>query len=298
MKNLIYLLLAMPLFLASCNNEEVTLCDEEVQVSFSAELPDQFLGRASSDLNVNKVVCAVFNGTNEIESLRETITITDASNIVYAPRLIKGRSYNVVFWAMKGDNYNVSDMKSISRAVNGSDNESDYDAFTASTQIDVKESGTVSVTLTRPLAQLNMGISQEDWNALTNNFGLTPKCCSISYTANDTFNALTGEAIGNDVTVIRSSSATGNGITVDNTEYKHIGTFYMLLAESEKQSLDIKYTVKANDNSDIRSNVEINTVPVQRNYKTNIVGGLLTGTVTYQITIENGFNTSEHKKEI
>lgn len=298
MKKIIYLLLGMPLFWASCSSEEVALCDEDVQITFSAELPDQFMGRASSELSVNKVVCAVFNGDTEISSLRATIDITDANNIVYAPRLIKGRSYNVVFWAMKDNNYDVTDMKSISRATNGSENELDYDAFTISEPIDVTESETVSVTLTRPLAQINVGITQDDWNAVTNNFSLTPKSCSISYTVNDSFNALTGETLGNDVTVTRSSSATGNTITVEGTDYKHIGTFYVLLAESEKQTFDIKYTVKATDNSDIRSNVDILSVPVQRNYKTNIVGGLLTGTVTYQISIQDGFFTPDHKKEL
>ena len=89
MKRLIYLLLAMPLFFTSCSKDEEMVSEESVQVSFSTELPKRIGTRASTtDLNVNKVVCAVFEDGEEIGTLREVITIQEGEDIVFAPRLI------------------------------------------------------------------------------------------------------------------------------------------------------------------------------------------------------------------
>ena len=78
MKRLIYLLLAMPLFFTSCSKDEEMVSEESVQVSFSTELPKRIGTRASTtDLNVNKVVCAVFEDGEEIGTLREVITIQE-----------------------------------------------------------------------------------------------------------------------------------------------------------------------------------------------------------------------------
>ena len=89
MKKLVYLLLAMPMLFISCNNEDKIASEETVQVSFSTELPKRIGTRASAtDLNVNKVVCAVFENGQEIRTLRKDIEIQDDEAIVFAPRLI------------------------------------------------------------------------------------------------------------------------------------------------------------------------------------------------------------------
>ena len=74
--------------------------------------------------------------------------------------------------------------------------------------------------------------------------------------------------------------------------------YYVLLAELEETTIDLTYTIKDTNDQDIRSGVLIPFVPVQRNYKTNIVGEFLTGTVNYQITIGEGFNNEEHNENI
>ena len=75
MKKLFYLLLATPLLLASCSNDEEVASEEIVQVSFSTELPGRIGTRAASTLNVNKVVCAVFENDTEINMLNMPLMI-------------------------------------------------------------------------------------------------------------------------------------------------------------------------------------------------------------------------------
>ena len=304
MKKLLMTLIALPMLMMSCN-DEMALSEETVEVSFEAEIP-AFVGtRAGDGLTVNKLVCAVFENGQEIKGHRTTIPVNSASGIKYSPRLVKGRTYQVVFWAMKDANYNVDNLTAISRSTTGSTNEADYDAFTATVETNVDNSTSVPVTLTRPLAQLNIGITEDDWNAVANSatFNQTPASCTITYTARDTFNALIGEAVGPIIpTVIRTSTAGGTLTVVDNNgnsaDFKRLGSYYVLMAEENQATIDITYSVVDSNDSPIRENVLIPFVPMQRNYKTNIVGGLLTGTVNYNVTISEGFNTEENNKTI
>ena len=300
MKKLIYLLLAMPLLFTSCSKDEGMASEETVQVSFSTELPKRIGTRAgTTDLNVNKVVCAVFEDGEEISSLREVITIQEGEDIVFAPRLIKGRTYDVVFWAMKDDNYNVDDMKTITRASVATATESDFDAFTESVEVEVTGSKSETVTLKRPLAQLNLGVTLDDWNAVASEetFGMKPTKMIITLTGKDTFNALTGATTGEDKEVIYTLDVSGEDLVAGDETYKSIAMCYVY-PDAGQENIDITYTIYDQDYKVIRENVTIQNIPLENNYRTNVVGGLLTGTITYTITFEKDFNTTENNETI
>lgn len=300
MKKLLMTLIALPMLMMSCN-DEMALSEETVEVSFEAEIP-AFVGtRAGDGLTVNKLVCAVFekNGPEikEIKGHRTTLDVNSASGITYSPRLVKGRTYQVVFWAMRDDNYNVTNMARITRATGSA--EADYDAFTATVETKVDNSTSVTVALTRPLAQLNMGVTPEDWDgvASVSTFNMTPTNITISLTGKDTFNALTGLATGEDKSISYNLPVSGREFTVDEKIYKNIAMCYVL-PDAQKENFDITYSIYDRNSKAIRSDVEINAVPLQANYKTNVVGGLLTGTVTYNVSIEQDFSSGENNKEI
>ena len=297
MKKLIYLLLAMPLLFTSCSNDEEMASEETVQVSFSTELPKRIGTRASAtDLNVNKVVCAVFENGEEISALRKVITIQEGEDIVFAPRLIKGRTYDVVFWAMKDDNYNVDDMKTITRASVATATESDFDAFTESVEVEVTGSKSETITLKRPFAQLNLGVTTEDWNAVET-LGMTPDKIDIKVTGKDTFNARTGAVTGGDVEITRNLIVSGSDLTAGNSTYKSIAMCYVY-PDDGQENKDITYSIYDKNNEVIRKDVTIQNIPLENNYRTNVVGGLLTGTITYTITFEKDFNTTEKNEAI
>ena len=300
MKKLIYLLLAMPLLFTSCSKDENLASEETVQVSFSTELPKRIGTRAgTTDLNVNKVVCAVFEDDSEISTLRKVINIPEEEDIVFAPRLIKGRTYDVVFWAMKDDNYNVDDMKTITRASVATATESDFDAFTESVEVEVTGSKSETVTLKRPLAQLNLGVTLDDWNAVASEetFGMKPTKMIITLTGKDTFNALTGATTGEDKEVTYTLDVSGEDLVAGDETYKSIAMCYVY-PDAGQENIDITYTIYDQDNDVIREDVTIQNIPLENNYRTNVVGGLLTGTITYTITFEKDFNTTENNATI
>lgn len=288
MKRLIYLLLVIPLLLASCSNNEEVAGGDTVQVNFCTELPGRIGTRSTGDLNVNKVVCAVFENGTEISNLRKVIDVAASGTIVYAPRLIKGRTYNIVFWAMKDDCYNVTDLTSITRASAAS--ESDYECFTKAVQVTVTGSTSETVTLTRPCAQLNLGVTEDDWNTVANTFNMTPNSIVVKVTGKDTFNALTGKTTGSETYVTRTLTVSGSDLVVDVTTYKSIAMCY-IYPETGQTTANITYTLNDQSNRVIRQDATIQNVPLQANYRTNVVGGLLIGTITYTITFNANFGS-------
>ena len=292
--------MAMPLIFASCSKDEEMASKETIQVSFSTELPKRIGTRAgTTDLNVNKVVCAVFENGAEISTLREVIDIQDGEDIVFAPRLIKGRTYNVVFWAMKDDNYDVDDMTAITRASGATAAESDFDAFTENVEVEVTGSKSETVTLKRPLAQLNLGVTSDDWNAVASDetFGMTPTKMVITMTGKNTFNALSGTAIGEDTEVTYTLDVSGEDLVAGDETYKSIAMCYVY-PDAGQENIDIMYTIYDQDDEVIREDVTIQNIPLENNYRTNVVGGLLTGTITYTITFEKDFDTTENNETI
>jgi hypothetical protein len=299
MKNLIYLLLALPLLFTSCSNEDMATSEESVQVSFCAEIPQPMGTRASSTLSVDKVYCAVFENGVEITNLRQDIDIVESQSIIFAPSLIKGRTYDIVFWASKAGAYDVTDLTAITRTTGSAATESDFDAFTAHIDVFVSNDNQPKpIVLTRPLAQLNLGVTPEDWDgvASVSTFNMTPTNITISLTGKDTFNALTGLVTGDDKSISYNLSVSGSEFTIEEKTYKNIAMCYVL-PDAQKENFDITFSINDQNGDAIRSNVAINTVPLQANYKTNVVVRLLTGTVTYNnITLQPEYNNTENKE--
>ena len=77
----------------------------------------------------------------------------------------------------------------------------------------------------------------------------------------------------------------------------HLGSCYVLMAEDNQTNLDLTLSVLDQNTpaQNIREDVQIQYVPFQRNYQTNLVGGLLTGTVTYNVSIQQGFSGNKQQ---
>lgn len=310
MKKLIYSVwtLAVMLFVfASCNNDDAP---EEVQITFKASLAQNANSRALSDgSNINKVKCEVYEG--EIKRTEETVDFVNES-ASYTPTLLKGRTYKVVFWAYKDGAYNVTDLKAITRAKTLSCNDEELDAFTAvvdnvSTEV---AGNNLTVTLTRPLAQLRIGTTSEDINSaksLLSGKDLKKSMVTIDsvYTK---YNALSKEASEvQSVTFDKADLIANETFTIGEGEeektYNLIAMTY-LFADNSSQTSTCNLTVFAgegeyeeavhgkNENGGNNS-LKYTYVPVKPNTRTNIIGRLLTGNVPYTITLSTGFTGTE-----
>lgn len=299
MKKVFYILMAiMPSLLTSCSKEAANEAGNAMTVHFTTELPQAIGTRAdAAGASADKVYCAVFENGAELTSMRQEIQIQDGKGITYSPSLLKGHTYNVVFWACKSGNYNVTDLKSITRTAGHSENE--YDAFTAVTTIEVSDAETHAITLKRPMAQLNLGVSQKEWDLISDKdiFNITPSKTVLNLSGKSAFNALTGASAGSDSEIIYELPATGDAIGTGSQTYRSIG-MCLIMAETEKQTTDITFSIYDQNGNAIRQDVTVRNIPLQRNYRTNVVGEIMTETISYSITLEEAFNQSGHTQEI
>lgn len=316
MKKILLTTCALVLGLASCTQKEITPITptgEEVSVSFSAAIPGtEAATRAYSDGSTAKILTYyVYDEDTTPATLLTTVSGTATFNTDLKAnvelRLVSGKSYSVVFWAdkyglMKADktpntdnpySYSTKD-KAITIDYNGIEaQDENRDAFFA-----YRESFTVTntinepITLRRPFAQINVGTSDyddaKDAGLLVDRSSMT---VSGIYSTIDLSN---GELSGQTDVTFTTAAIPGEGETFPveaNPAYKYLGMNYVLVA-AEKTVIDVKFTCGA-ESREIPE-MTFASVPVQRNYRTNIYGALITDPVNFNVSIDPEYETPDH----
>lgn len=324
-KNLFFSMLTMAsmLFATSCSHEEVLnepTSSDFVDATFTISTPEGIETRPATrsigdGTTVNYVACAVYDSNdNEMPALRQYVGISD-KKATYSVRLVKGQKYRVAFFAYKGDTngssayYNMRDMKDI-QISNANSNIEERDAFT--NYVDVAANETMQaiqkdVTLKRPFAQLNLGSVQGDIEAAEKaGVVVTQSKIKVSnvYTA---FNAFSNEVVGNPSEVTFNLydiptedllvDADGDG---NNETYEYLALNYLLVGSvnSPKALTDVTFVWQTNNGKTNYPATTFTNVPVQTNYRTNIIGWLLTNPAEFNITIDEQFYTPDNIIEI
>ena len=312
------LALASMLFATSCSQDELineSTNGDFVNATFTIETADGIGTRAVGDgTTVDKVACAVYDAYNgkELSALRQDVAITNKT-ATFSVRLAKGKNYRVAFFAYNeaANAYDVTELKSIKVKGNQLSNVEGRDAFTA--YVDVTEGETMNaftkeVTLKRPFAQLNLGIDDAEF-AEAANAGLTVAKSKIVvnnvYNAFSAFNnAVAENAVEGSMTFeLNAIPAEKLKVTVNGEErlYNYLALNYLLVGDNdtEKTLTDIKFTWESNNgDSNAESVTEFLNIPVQRNYRTNIVGKLLTSPTIFNIFIDEEFEGEKNDGRI
>lgn len=312
------LALASMLFATSCSQDELineSTNGDFVNATFTIETADGIGTRAVGDgTTVDKVACAVYDAYNneELESLRQDVAITNKT-ATFSVRLAKGKNYRVAFFAYNeaANAYDVTDLKSIKVNGNQLSNVEGRDAFTA--YVDVTEGETMNaftkeVTLKRPFAQLNLGIDDAEFAEAANAGLIVAKSkivVSNVYNAFSAFdNAVAENAVEGSMTFELNAIPTEKlKVTVNGEEklYNYLALNYLLVGDNdtEKTLTDIKFTWESNNgDSNAESVTEFLNIPVQRNYRTNIVGKLLTSPTIFNIFIDEEFEGEKNDGRI
>jgi hypothetical protein len=175
-------------------------------------------------------------------------------------------------------------------------NNDDRDAFCAKETISVvKNMGDITVYLTRPFAQINFCASDYDD---VKYLGLHAAMQSEAYVydAADVLNVLTGNVSSSVQDAHFGLAAIPSGddeyITVAGTSYGYVGMNYVFASETGE-------TVKVKggfvNGTDTWETGEIDSVPVKRNFKTNITGAIFTENANLTIIIESDFNQPDEQ---
>ena len=303
------------LLATSCSKDELDVVQsgDEAQVTFSLAAEGDIATRAISDgKTANKLVYAVFDSEGNPLSVfdvdndgtyehQKTETISD---IVTTPHevtitLAKGQTYQVAFWAQNESctAYKTSDLRNIEVLYGGLNNDETRDAFFKTETITVKGNEERKIELRRPFAQINVGVTEADWNAAVASGVTISESKVVIKNAAKYIDLLTGEVNG-EVEVEYGFSAIPtdpailevdvdrDGAIQDDEKYKYLSMSY-ILTSAERTTLEsdgLQFTFKSGGN-DIVFDEGLHQVPVQRNWRTNILGKLLTGDITFEVVI-------------
>lgn len=298
MKQTKYILAAALTMLAlGCNKEQVavdgTPDGEEVAVTFAAELPGTITKAIGDGLTAKNLSVAVYDDASNaagthIVALDKT-AVFDALHTTVEYSLVKGKTYHFIFWAQAdGAPYTFNpETKKVAINYTGAANDEKRDAFYAVKTLKVTGPATEPVQLHRPFAQVNFGTS--DFAAATD-AGVTPTASLFTATdAASSFDVFAGE--GTDPVRISFTEATlpAERLTLkDGTSYTYLAMNYFIPAGklNETHVSNLSATFKGASDDVV---ISVPSAKVQANYRTNIVGNLLTDQVVFNVEIVPAF---------
>ena len=274
------------LFLAgSCQRE--SLEPEAVGVTYTINLPEVAQTKGNSGYTEYDLYYEVYKTVDaaELETadilFEKTVEMTGNTTTLTLD-LLNDQNYTILFWANKkgidDDVFDRSDLRKVQIEPSLSNN-NDRDAFYGMDQLVNYDAATgKTVTLTRPFAQLNIATLV----STTAGYNMTPNESYVKVTKVPTvFNVLTSEA-SRDAEVVFDWAAVPAGKKV-NDKYDLVAMNYVLVPES---IVDVYYQIKTVNGT---VNNSVGNVPLKPNYRTNIVGNLLTSNATYTIELKPGF---------
>ena len=313
-KNLFMSMLAIAgmLFATSCSQDELLnepTTGDYVSAKFTIGTSDGIATRATigNGTKADKVACAVYDekGTE----LRALYAIRDVVDMkaTYEIRLAKGQKYRVAFFAYNStaDAYDVTYLTDIKVKDSQNSNIENRDAFTAYVDVDATVN-TINedVTLYRPFAQLNLGVDNTEWTDAVKAGVTVAKSKIVVTNVYDQFsaydNAIVATAEPKTMTFAMNTIPTeelevdvDRDGTIANTEkFKYLALNYLLVGDAgtEKSLTDVEFVWENSDASKTNNpTTHFKNIPVQRNYRTNIIGKLLTNPATFNIVIDADF---------
>lgn len=306
-------------FATSCSQDEMfneSVNGDFVNATFTIGAENGIGTRAVGEgLTANTVVCAVFDANGEeMVYLREYVAVNNKTAI-YSKRLAKGQDYRVAFFAYNAQDaagtslyYDVTNMKSIKVLGNQASNVEDRDAFTAFVDIDGSELTNLSnvekdVTLYRPFAQLNLGVDDAELEAAANaGVVITNTAIKVTNVWN-AFNAYDDDIADDAVAAPMEFALNGvptQKLTVNGAEYTYLALNYLLVGDKnvEKSLSDVEFKWQAVGGKTNEPTTHFVNIPVQRNYRTNIIGKLLTTPADFNIVIDANFNNPDYVEEV
>ena len=295
---------ALTLLAVGCNKEQVTEVPDGqmVDVTFTAALPGEMATKTLGDgQTAKKLYVSVYENNAEKTKLDldKTATFTDLKTQVKFS-LVKGKTYNFVFWAQaEGAPYDVTDLKNIKvKDYTTGANDEKRDAFYA-TRKELKVNGalTETIKLYRPFAQVNFATADY---ADAKKAGFNPAVSSFTASeAATTFDTFAEEGKDKVEVALTETEIPADVLkTLDGKTYTRLAMNYLIPVgkQGESHNIDVAATFKANNGEAVT--VSAPNAPVQNNYRTNILGNLLTSQVIFNVEIVPIFNEPDNDIDI
>lgn len=277
----------------SCSSDDLSVpAGGAGNATFTVTAPGAPLTRFGEGTQATQLTYAVYyhgtkekvtEGTETLQNKKATVNLN----------LVRGKSYDIAFWAQ--DPAATYHFDTATQEVTGiytdlaSNNEA-RDAFFKTVEvIDVDGAVNETVELRRPFAQINVGTSDLAAAEVadivqTLQAGITVKDVP------SVLNVVTGEAT--QPVDVAFTLATPPTQAFPKTGYSYLSMAYILLG-ADKTTKDVSLVM----NNGVKTVVADGT-PVQRNYRTNIYGALLTAPGQFDVEVIDGFAGDDNDVEV
>ena len=290
----------------SCAKEDISssLAGEEVTVTFTANLPELGTRAYGDGANANLLRYWVYDAANGnlLEALSDEDGIEGKGTFTFTLPLIKGMTYDFVLWADKDGLYNVNDEGIVTVDYTNANN-NDRDAFYGFVKGFDPLKDTPKFTLIRPFAQLNAATSENMEDIEAN--GLTLESSSIKAKAYTQFNIKACTVVDSSLTEVELTAEVmpymaqdENGNPAPNKlpgkeTYTYLAMGY-ILAPQDGMVSDVTFCFNGKKGgADFTvggdKGLSYGNVPLKQNYRTNILGQLLTKSTEITVEIEKDF---------
>ena len=299
--------------MTSCQSDEPVNVNQDGRVIFSATLADAPRTRAIADgASAKNLACIVYDDKGVLVT-RENVTVADNQQANVELKLLKDRTYDIVFFAYPDNGvYDVNE--------NTGKVTIDYTRMNAVVET-TTEAGTVkkvtdgdcfylfvddyvggssseeNVTLTRPVAQVNFGTDDLTGVAIIDKTYPDGVFTQVTLDAFTTLDLKTGEAEGETKAVnfplTEAAAFADETFPVKEDTYKYVGMAYVLVPVDGSVS-DLQIGAFNGNASPSVSAVKVPNAPLKRNFRTNIFGSLLTKSSNWNININDKWDGSSN----
>ena len=309
MKKLLYSVVALAtlVFAASCQQENLETVSGDNFVSYTVSVPGavatKAIGEKDEDIAaVNELIYAVYLtkaqsaddfGQTETKLFQKTAEITDGEARI-SFELVNNQNFRVLFWAQVRDNgvYATGDLKNVTLTQSLSANAENYAAFAGSDYIKYGDNlAGRTITLYRPVSQLNIATDaasldiEGQTQVAVATTGVKVNGLSTSY---NVANGEAGEISQADfVYTATKPELSETTLTTNGGDYVYLSMNYLGFSDKTGGVVEVTYEINT-DNVGTISNT-ISNVPVKPNYRTNIVGNLITSNSDYIIELDRNW---------
>lgn len=292
------LVAATMLLTPSCQKEDFSNdMPAKSKLQFSISVENCTDTRALSDgSNINTLYYALFDKNNQMVANDVITKEASATGFDISVDIVKDQTYKAAFWAQSSecqDYYDV-DITNTGMEVtvlynNIKNNDPNADAFFAVKEGVKISNQTIDVLLERPFAQVNVAITQDNWEQAPVSQKIVSSSATIKNVPNK-LNILTGAVSGNETATYTLSNilpADGEKLSIGDTDHVYLSMGYVL-ADETKSDKEMYFTLNTST-SPIYLNNGIHSA-IKRNWRTNIVVNFLDGSIPQSTRVDNTIN--------
>lgn len=307
MKNFFRSLVAVAVLFgaASCTTEDLSTSavggGESVELTITANLAQIGTRTLGDGTQVDRVYLGVYeNGGSFLDELTQDggYAVDAAGKATIPVVLLKNKKYDLVFWAQNDEVGNTC------YTVDWTNRKLSVDYTNVESQVEKRdafflvqngfEAGKDETTfkLNRPFAQLNAGLSAEEVTNVTNNgvdVADIQSKVTVEVAKTMSFENNTGAVSDLESITFAMAAKPTESLSAANGTYNWLSMNYLLV--NDYKLVNVAYELLEGGTTYKRNYA---SVPVQRNYRTNIIGALLSSTFDFNVEIVPGF-TNDHE---